>query len=145
MTNAAQRVKTLIQGMTEDRKHYQALTTLLEKQRHHIVARDAAALEEINEQIMARYQQLSQSSQQRYQLLGQLGIDATGEGMKMLIARLPAAHQPAVSALWQGLQQQARDCQMANEYNGALLTMQQEILGNLLNSSAPENWLYQQG
>lgn len=145
MTNAAQRVKALIQDMTEDRKRYHALTTLLEKQRHHIVARDAAALDSVNEQIMALYQQLSQSSQQRYQILGQLGIDPGTEGLKTLIARLPAAHQPSVSALWQNLQQQAADCRIANDYNGALMSMQQEILGNLLNASAPENWLYQQG
>ena len=145
MTNAAQRVKALIQDMTEDRKRYHALTTLLEKQRHHIVARDAASLDVINEQIMALYQQLSQSSQQRYQILGQLGIDPSTEGLKMLIARLPAAHQSSVSALWQSLQQQAADCRIANDYNGALMSMQQEILGNLLNASAPENWLYQQG
>ena len=96
-------------------------------------------------QVMALYQQLSQSSQQRYQLLNQLGIDANSEGMKTLIARLPEAHQPTVSALWQALQQQASDCQTANEYNGALLSMQQEILNNVLNTSQPENWLYQQG
>lgn len=145
MTNAAQRVKALIQDMTEDRKRYHALTILLEKQRHHIVARDAASLDVINEQIMALYQQLSQSSQQRYQILGQLGIDPSTEGLKTLIARLPAAHQPSVSALWQSLQQQAADCRIANDYNGALMSMQQDILGNLLNTSEPENWLYQQG
>ncbi|WP_393949214.1 flagellar protein FlgN [Kluyvera intermedia] len=145
MTNAAQRVKALIQDMAEDRKHYHNLTVLLEKQRHHIVARDAAAMDAINEQMMALYQQLSQHSQQRYQVLAQLGIDANTEGMKTLIARLPAAHRPTVNTLWQGLQQQAAHCQTANEYNGALMNMQQEILGNLLNSTEPENWLYQQG
>lgn len=145
MTNAAQRVKTLIQDMAEDRKHYHTLATLLEKQRHHIVARDAAALDALNLQLMALYQQLSQSSQQRYQILSQLGIDADTEGMKTLIARLPDAHRPSISALWQGLQQQAANCQTANEYNGALLSMQQDILANVLNSSEPENWLYQQG
>ena len=75
MTNAAQRVKTLIQDMAEDRKHYHTLATLLEKQRHHIVARDATALDALNVQIMAQYQLLSQSSQQRYQILNQL-LDA---------------------------------------------------------------------
>lgn len=145
MTNAAQRVKALIQDMTEDRKRYHALTALLEKQRHHIVARDTAALDSVNEQIMSLYQQLSQSSQQRYQILGQLGIDPNPAGLTTLIARLPAAHQSSVSALWQSLRQQAADCQIANDYNGALMSMQQEILGNLLNASAPENWLYQQG
>lgn len=145
MTNATQRVKTLIQDMAEDRKHYHALTTLLEKQRHHIVARDAAALDALNVQIMAQYQLLSQSSQQRYQILSQLGIDANTQGMQALITRLPEAHRASVSALWQGLQQQASDCQTANEYNGALLSMQQDILNNMLNTSEPENWLYQQG
>lgn len=145
MTNATQRVKTLIQDMAEDRQRYHALTTLLEKQRHHIVARDAAALDALNVQIMAQYQLLSQSSQQRYQILNQLGIDANTEGMQALIARLPEAHRTSVSALWQGLQQQASDCQTANEYNGALLSMQQDILNNMMNTSEPENWLYQQG
>lgn len=96
-------------------------------------------------QIMAQYQLLSQSSQQRYQILSQLGIDANTQGMQALIARLPEAHRASVSALWQGLQQQASDCQTANEYNGALLSMQQDILNNMLNTSEPENWLYQQG
>ncbi|KUQ85952.1 MULTISPECIES: flagellar protein FlgN [Enterobacter cloacae complex] len=143
MTNAAQRVKTLIQDMAEDRKHYHALTALLETQRRHIVAHDAAALDTLNAQVMALYQQLSKNSRQRHTLLNELGISPNAEGMKLLIARLPAAHRSTVSALWYGLQQQATACQRANDYNGALMSMQQEILGNLLNSSAPENWLYQ--
>ena len=145
MSNAAQRVKGLIQDLAEDRKRYQTLTGLLENQRHHIVARDAAALEEVNQQIMALYEQLSKSSQQRYASLNALGITPGSEGMTSLIARLPAAHRPTVSALWQGLQEQALTCQSINDYNGALMNMQQEILGNLLNSSEPGNWLYQQG
>ncbi|MCY0773334.1 flagellar protein FlgN [Enterobacter cloacae complex sp. 2022EL-00788] len=145
MTNAAQRVKTLIQDMAEDRKHYSALTALLDTQRRHIVARDSAALETLNAQLMAIYQQLSKNSQQRYKLLNELGITPNAEGIKSLIARLPATHRPTVSTLWKGLQQQATACQRANDYNGALINMQQEILGNLLNSSAPENWLYQEG
>lgn len=144
MTNAAQRVKALIQDMTEDRKRYHALTTLLEKQRHHIVARDAASLDVINEQIMALYQQLSQQPAALPDSRP-VRIDPSTEGLKTLIARLPAAHQPSVSALWQSLQQQAADCRIANDYNGALMSMQQDILGNLLNTSEPENWLYQQG
>ena len=145
MTNAAQRVKTLIQGMAEDRKHYHALTALLETQRRHIVAHDSEALETLNAQLMALYQQLSKNSQQRYTLLNELGINPNAEGMKLLISRLPTSHRSTVSTLWRGLQQQATTCQRANDYNGALMSMQQEIMGNLLNSSAPENWLYQEG
>lgn len=145
MTNAAQSVKTLIQGMVADRQHYHALTQLLEAQREHILARQAVELDALNVQVMAHYQQLSQHSQQRYRLLSQLGIPASAEGMLSLIARLPAAHRASVSTLWQDLQQQAAHCLAANEYNGSLMTMQQEILANVLNVSEPENWLYQQG
>ena len=145
MTNAAQSVKILIQDMVEDRKHYHVLKDLLVQQREHIIARRAAELDQLNAHIMACYQHLSQHSQQRYRLLDRLGINANAQGMQMLITRLPAAHQPSVSALWQHLQQQVVECQAINEYNGTLMNMQQEILSNLLNISEPENWLYQQG
>ena len=145
MTNAAQSVKTLIQGMAADRQHYHALTQLLKAQREHILARRAAELDALNAQVMERYQQLSTNSQQRYRLLKQLGIPATAEGMLSLISRLPASHRTTVSTLWQALQQQAEHCFAANEYNGSLMTMQQDILVNMLNAGEPENWLYQQG
>ncbi|UGS41833.1 flagellar protein FlgN [Pseudocitrobacter corydidari] len=145
MTNAAQSVKTLIQGMAADRQHYHALTELLEAQREHIIARRAVELDALNIQVMERYQQLSANSQQRYRLLHQLAIPATAEGMLSLISRLPASHRTSVSTLWQELQQQAAHCLSANEYNGSLMSMQQEILLNMLNASEPENWLYQQG
>ena len=45
MTNAAQSVKTLIQDMAEDRKHYHVLNDLLIQQRDHIIARRAAELD----------------------------------------------------------------------------------------------------
>lgn len=145
MTNAAQSVKTLIQGMAADRQHYHALTQLLETQREHIIARRAAELEALNAQVMEHYQALSSNSQQRYRLLNALGIAASAEGMLSLIARLPAAHRTSVSTLWQELQRQATHCFTANEYNGSLMSMQQDILGNVLNVNEPENWLYQQG
>lgn len=145
MTHAARSVKTLIQDMAEDRLRYHDLTTLLEKQRHHIVTRNADALDALNAHIMAHYQHLLQSSQRRYQLLGQIGLDGNSDGMKTLIARLPEAHRPSVSALWGTLREQAAACQAANDYNGTLLNMQQEILSGLLNADQPENWLYQQG
>jgi len=144
MTNAAQRVKTLIQGMTEDRKHYQTLSEMLTEQRQHIISRNTASLDSVNTQIMALYQQLSQNSQRRRRLLQQLGLSASRDGMKALISRLPSSHQSPVTALWQTLQKQAEECQQRNQYNGTLVNMQHEILQNLLNSSEPENWLYQQ-
>lgn len=145
MSNEALRVKSVIQGLAVDRKRYLALNELLAEQRQHIIARDAAALDAINAQIMALYHQLTQNSQQRYQLLDELGIQASSLGMLSLIARLPNEHKQKVGALWGDLQQQAAACQASNDANGALMHMQQDILVNLLNIGEPENWLYQQG
>lgn len=144
MSNEALRVKSVIQGVAVDRQRYQALNELLAEQRQHIIARNAAALDAVNAQIMALYHQLTHNSQQRYQLLDELGIQASGLGMQSLIARLPGEHKSRVGALWRDLQQQAATCQASNDANGALMHMQQEILVNLLNIGEPENWLYQQ-
>jgi flagellar biosynthesis protein FlgN len=144
MSHAAQRVKAIIQGLAQDSQHYRTLRTLLDQQRLHIIARDAAELDAVNARIMTLYQQLSHSSQQRYQWLDALGIQASNYGMQSLISRLPVTHKPQVSALWHDLQQQAAACRTQNEANGALMHMQQEILTSLLNIGEPENWLYQQ-
>jgi flagella synthesis protein FlgN len=144
MSNQALRVKSVIQGLAVDRQRYQALNALLDEQRQHIIARNAAALDAVNAQIMALYHQLTPNSQQRYQLLDELGLQASGSGMQSLIARLPGEHKSQVGALWHSLQQQAATCQASNDANGALMHMQQDILVNLLNIGEPENWLYQQ-
>lgn len=144
MSNPAQQVKAVIQGLAEDRQRYQALNILLGEQRLHIINRNAAALDTVNAQITALYQQLTHNSQQRYRLLDGLGIQASSFGMQSLIARLPGEHKQKVGALWRDLQQHAAACQTSNDANGALMHMQQEILVNLLNIGEPENWLYQQ-
>jgi flagella synthesis protein FlgN len=144
MSNASLCVKQLIQDMISDRKYYVELNELLEKQRLLIVARQAAELDTLNARLIEIYQQLSQSSQQRHSLLQKLGVPSGPQGIKALFAKLPAPHNSQVAALWKDLEQQANRCHSTNEGNGVLLNMQQEILQNLLNTSEPENWLYQQ-
>ena len=144
MSNASLCVKQLIQDMIDDRKYYRALNELLEKQRLLIVARRSAELDALNAQLIEIYQRLSQSSQQRHRLLETLGVPSGPQGIKALFSRLPAPHSGKVNALWQELEAQAKRCHNANESNGILLNIQHEILMNLINSSEPENWLYQQ-
>lgn len=145
MSNAAQCVKTLVQGMIADRDTYGHLKSLLTEQRQWLIARDAAGLDRLNPQLIALYEQLSANSKQRYQLLSQLGIPAGTPGLRTLFSRLPASHQGQLNRLWDSLEQLAAECKMLNDRNIAVLGMQQEILQNLLNISEPENWLYQQG
>ena len=145
MSNAAQCVKTLVQGMVEDRETYGSLKALLSDQRQWLIARDTAKLEELNPQLIACYEQLSHNSKQRYQLLTQLGIPVGTPGLRTLFSRLPAAHQKQLTTLWGSLEQVAAECKALNDRNITVLTMQQDILQNLLNISEPENWLYEQG
>ncbi|WP_368543894.1 flagellar export chaperone FlgN [Enterobacter soli] len=144
MSNAAQCVKMLVQGMVEDRDTYTSLKTLLADQRQWLIARDAAQLDVVNPQLMAHYEKLSHNSKQRYQLLTRLGIPVGSAGLRTLFSRLPAQHQSQLNALWTSLEQVAAECNALNDSNIAVLTMQQEILQNLLNISEPENWLYEQ-
>lgn len=143
MSQAASRVKTLIQDTADDRRRYIRLRALLEEQRAHIVTRRTAELNAVNESIGELYQHLTQSSQRRRRLLETLGMAACAEGMRTLLSRLPDANRGKVSALWRDLQQQASACREANDYNGTLMNMQREILTGVLNAGEPENWLYQ--
>lgn len=144
MSNASQCVKTLIQDMVADRNHYTLLRERLEAQREGIILRDVASLELVNQEIFALYEQLSASGQKRHRLLKALGIPAGAKGLKTLFARLPENWQTQVRQLWQELESIAATCKMANDANGMLLNMQNDILQNLLNVTEPENWLYQQ-
>lgn len=145
MSHAAQCVKTLVQGMVEDRETYAALKTLLAGQRQWLIARDAARLDALNPQLMSLYEKLSHNSKVRYQLLTQLGIPVGTPGLRTLFSRLPVQHQRQLNTLWDTLEQIAAECKALNDSNIAVLSMQQEILQNLLNISEPENWLYAQG
>jgi len=144
MSNAAQCVKMLVQGMVEDRETYNQLKTLLADQRQWLIARDAAKLDQLNPQLISLYEQLSHNSKQRYQLLTQLGIPVGTPGLRTLFSRLPAQHQSQLNTLWNSLEQIAAECKSLNDNNITVLSMQQEILQNLLNISEPENWLYEQ-
>lgn len=144
MSHAAQCVKTLVQGMVEDRDTYSKLKTLLADKCQWLIARDTATLDKLNLQLIACYEQLSHNSKQRYQLLTQLGIPVGTPGLRTLFSRLPAAHQTQLSTLWGSLEQVATECKALNDRNLTVLTMQQDILQNLLNISEPKNWLYEQ-
>jgi flagella synthesis protein FlgN len=143
MSNAGQHVKTLIQDMVVDRNQYLLLSERLEAQREGIILRDVVALEGINQEIIALYQQLSESGKKRHGLLKVLGIPAGAKGLKTLFSRLPESWQTQVRQLWQELENVAASCKKANDANGMLLTMQNDILQNLLNVTEPANWLYQ--
>ncbi|WP_439411914.1 flagellar export chaperone FlgN [Enterobacter ludwigii] len=143
MSNTSQWVKSLIQDMVTDRNHYTLLREKLTAQRESMILRDIPALERINNEIIALYQQLAANSQQRYSLLKQLGIADGEKGLLTLFSRLPVNVQNQVRQLWLELESIANTCKITNDANGMLLNMQNDILHKLINTGDPENWLYQ--
>ncbi len=140
--NPGQVVKRLLQGMVDDRQRYLMLTDVLATQRQQLLSRDTAGLAVTNTHLMAIYRALSESASQRQDDLKALGVSPDGEGVEKLITLLPVAHQAKVSALWQELQTHASSCLQHNDRNGAVLTMQQNILDNMSVASEPDRWLY---
>lgn len=132
----------LVQGIVQDRQDYQQLRQLLENQRAQLLARDAAQLGGVSQQLMDTYQTLSQRAAQRQQLLSALQVSVDKQGLLGLFDRLPDAPRRKVNALWESLESLARECQQLNDRNGMVLHMQQEIMGNIVNADRPDAFLY---
>ncbi|QKJ85627.1 flagella synthesis protein FlgN [Paramixta manurensis] len=127
-----QLVKNLLAGITQDSESYHQLSQLLAKQRTAMIACRAQETEQINQQLMAYYAQLSASSRQRAAALRALNLPGDAQGMRFLISRLPQTLAATIGQRWQSLKQAAQTCQTLNERNGLLLTMQQEVMQSVL-------------
>lgn len=144
MNNATQYVQQLIRTIIGDRQIYAELSDVLKQQRQMILTHQSSGLIAINARLIDIYRHLADSTRQRNTLLDSLGVDRNLQGIKTLFARLLPDNQQQVNALWRDLEARATKCKTANEENGLLLSMQQEIIQNLLNAGEPQNWIYQQ-
>ncbi|MGI2258608.1 flagellar export chaperone FlgN [Shewanella sp. GXUN23E] len=127
-------LQALIRGITQDVADYQQLQQLLASQRQLMLGRDNEALLEHNRHQDALVTRLSQSAEQRSQLLQAIGVSADGAGMDKLLRALPGAVALQVKDRWQQLLALGQSCQAANEQNGRLLVRQQELIRDLLHS-----------
>lgn len=140
---ARQYLQQFMRDLSQDHKAWRGLNALLLRQRQAILARNSEELETINQQIFGLYHKLSSTGSTRHRLLSALGVSTNNHGVQRLINNLPPAWQDSVGLLWQQVETQAREAQVANQYNGTLLNMQYDIVQSILNASEPENWLYQ--
>jgi len=126
--STAQSVTALLKLLNADRQDYQQLITQLEQQRQLMLRRRGAALLELNAALTAVYQRLSAHAVLRHQYFIALEIPASSAGFDMLVKRLPPSHHLALNSLWRQLADAALTCKRLNERNGALLTLQRDLL-----------------
>lgn len=132
MSDVQQRVKTLLNNLQQDYKRYSQLVTLLNRQRTLMIERKTDSLAQLNEEVAALYQQLTDSTAERTQILTELNIPPTPAGMQKFFTRLPAAFSDKARLLWSTLEKQVITCKQINDHNARLLNSQREILNTLL-------------
>ncbi|OON38750.1 hypothetical protein BTJ39_16810 [Izhakiella australiensis] len=142
MAIKTEHIKALLREVQQDNQHYQQLIALLEQQHSAMISCNSPQLTDLNQQLLACYQQLRESAQRRVNSLKILGLPANSEGMRQLLSTLPSGLSERAAGWWQRLEQQTERCQQINSRNGRLLHAQQETFAALINSSSAGDFLY---
>ncbi|SFN35359.1 FlgN protein [Izhakiella capsodis] len=137
-----EQIKALLGDIRLDDQRYQQLAELLELQHSAMISCDSLQMAELNQQLLASYQQLQGSAQRRVTILKTLGLPERDEGMRQLLNALPQGLSAQAMEWWQKLEQQTQRCQHLNSRNGRLLHAQQEIFAGLINNNSATNFLY---
>lgn len=140
--NRAETVRAIARSLQQDLEHYPQLFKLLQQQQQLMLARNSAALSELNQRLEQIYPPLKQRAAQRQQWLQALGLSGDPQGFEQLLQLLPPASREKLANSYQKLKQLMQDCQQQNEYNGKLLVKQQQLLNSLLNPQQTEQLDY---
>lgn len=130
--SAAEMIRQLRAGLTEDLQAYVALRELLERQFHAALSHQAEAIQSLSAQILAQAADLdAQRARRRELLVALLGRQARPD-LRTLIARLPAVTGEPLLALRRALDQALSECKALNLRNAQLITEQQALMQQLL-------------
>lgn len=119
-TSRKQWVIQLIQGIKQDLVDYQALYQLMQHQQQCYIQFDGTALSQNLAQQQPLISRLQLSTQQRSQLLQQLGLAHSQQGLQQIFKLLPAAMAQQVSQAWLQLENLSKSCHKLNQKNGRL-------------------------
>ncbi len=120
----------IFESIQQDTVRLRSLTELFQAQANALRKRDIESLPVLNDRILALTGTLQESSRLRALWLTELGFSDSREGMRLFLS---AHATPANMAEWQDFCDQARASQQANQLSARLLTMQQQLTGNMLN------------
>ena len=147
MTDRREQLLTLVErDILQDRADYLSLRGLMQELYGHLMARDTARIELLNQQIETLVEAVRQRAERRSKTLQAFRLEADADGMQRLLASYPPSRRNHLLQSWQQLGQLAGQCQRLNERNGQLLAMHNDILSQLLvGRQAEDGGLYRQG
>lgn len=135
--NKINAIKIFIREISTDVNDYQALLKVLNTQHTLMTQRDSVRLEQIATKYQNYLAKLENRAAQRSQLLITIGVSSDPQGVEKLITALPDSIGRPLRSNWDKLQIIVQQCQAQNERNSTLLSMQQGILSELTQQSAP--------
>lgn len=121
----------IVRGIRSDLDRCAALIPLLETQQRLLAAADSERLAEVGATLVVALNELESSARSRSEYLMQLGLAGNGEGMQVLLDKLPPTLGAELAGLWQDLKNGLARCKALNERNGELLASQRMTLSHL--------------
>lgn len=123
----------MLRDMYADCAGYARLRDLLEAQFQAALRHAAQQLLALADEITALVAELDERRAVRAELLAQLlGPGETQPTLALLLQRLPTQTGQALTVLWQGLEQQIRECKQLNLRNCRLITEQHALMQRVL-------------
>ncbi|MGL6260602.1 flagellar protein FlgN [Vibrio sp. WXL103] len=133
-------IKAFIQGVQADVQDYQTLLKVMRSQHEWMTKRESQRLEAAAGKQQKFLAKLTGRAEERSKMLEQIGVSADATGVKRLIAALPSHVAEPLQASWNKLHHLVNECQVQNERNGKLLTMQQSILTELTQPASVQTY-----
>jgi len=119
--NRREAYRRLLAGISADLGAYAALSDLLEKQFHALLAHDAKTLQALGGRIEALVADLDLRRTERVELVAALGAGDVPRPVERVLEPLPAATREAALQAWRTLETRLQVCQRKNTRNCELL------------------------
>jgi flagella synthesis protein FlgN len=130
-TSKTELVQRFVLSISEDIKLYRKLLALLQHQKALYLKFDGESLSQNISKQLPVLKKLGQNASQRSQLLNQLNLPCSEQGVERLIRALPIKLSDNVHKQWSALESLIKECQKYNHQNGQSSAAFHELLGEL--------------
>lgn len=132
MSRSQKLLEIISDDIQRDCDDYLRLRELMQDLHEGLAQRDAARVEQLNQQIAALVAGADGRATRRSKILSAFRLEHGPAGMQKLLASYPQPQRSAVQRAWQQLGELAAECKRLNARNGKLLAAQHDILNQLL-------------
>ncbi|MRI33936.1 hypothetical protein EOPP23_13150 [Endozoicomonas sp. OPT23] len=124
--------QAILDTLLDELELYEELLETLHVQQEQLSGRESKGLEQSAEIIVSLVTETRDNRKVRSQLLADLELENTPEGMDIYLSELPASRQVEATETWEELVELVAECKAVNQVNGQLLNIQQQMTENLL-------------